>query len=305
MRHLQPEIVTPFCIPERDFQIVVVGCGGNGSQIAGGLGRLCYHLRSVARAPAVNVVLIDGDRFAQKNVGRQLARVRDIGVNKAQALAARVSADYGLRFEAIPEMLTDKMLGDLISGQEDPGRGANRTNLIVVGCVDRPEARAMIHSQLAMGGRDLRWLWLDIGNHEHTGQVVLGSVRTWASLRGSMALGGICAALPSPGLLLPELVAIPKPPKKPRGRPRKVPLANCADDVATNRQSFGINGVLAAIGLEYLTQLITTRSVTRLRTTVDVKALTIASELITMERLRSLSGLSEDELRGIGPQKKG
>lgn len=65
-----------------------------------------------------------------------------------------------------------------------------------------------------------------------------------------------------------------------------------------------INTLLAAIALEYLTQLITRRAVTRLRTTVDLIALTAASDPITPSTLAALSGMSIDELRGVPQPKK-
>lgn len=306
MRPLQIEPVSPFRVPERPFQIIVVGCGGNGSHVATGLGRLCYHLRET-NGPPVNVVLIDGDHFERKNVGRQLCRPRDVGVNKAKALAARINGDYGLRFEAIPEMLTGTILQELIDGREDSPWSADRANVVVVGCVDSALARATIHEHLAHGlssyGR--RWLWLDVGNHEYTGQVMLGSVRHWDGLFGALRLGGLCGALPSPGLLMPDLIMhtmkLPKTVKVKRGKKAPPPPMDCATDALENRQAFNINAVLANIALEYLTQLTVERAVTRLRTTVDLAAFVAASDAITPSTLAALSGRSTDWLRGIEP----
>ncbi|MBX0330036.1 ThiF family adenylyltransferase [Oscillochloris sp. ZM17-4] len=304
MRQLQIEPALPLRIAERPFRVVVVGCGGTGSHLVESLARLCYHLKHV-NGPAVDVLLIDGDVFEPKNVGRQLARLRDVGLNKAQALAARVNADYGLQVEAIPEMLDAKLRSSIIAGSDGLGPGAKEVNLIIVGCVDSVPPRALLHDGMPSAQYDLRWLWLDVGNHEHTGQVLLGSAYAWANLHGCLALDGLCAALPSPGLQQPDLVV---PPPAPKGRKKKkaAPVPNCADDVASNRQAFGINATLAAIAAEYLTQLITHRAITRMRTDLDLLSMTATSVPITASALAEASGLTREELRGIAaprPQK--
>jgi PRTRC genetic system ThiF family protein len=306
MKPLLVEPIVPFPISERPFQIIVAGCGGNGSHVAMGLGRLCYHLRET-NGPPVNVVLIDGDHFEPKNVGRQNCRPHDVGKNKAKALAARVNGEYNLRVEAIPEMLTYQLLESLLRGEEDPQWGAVHANVIIVGCVDNPDTRLTLHRELpadlaAAGWR--RWLWLDVGNHEYTGQVILGSAREWGALRGAMALSGMCGALPSPGLLLPNLITSPapkKPPKTQRGKKKAQEAADCATDAASNRQAFNINAVLGNIALEYLTQMIVNRRVTRFRTTVDLLAFTAQSDAITLSTLAKLSGRDANWLRGKQP----
>lgn len=303
MNSLLVEPIVPFPIAERPFQIVVVGCGGNGSHVAAGLGRLCYHVRET-NGPPVNVVLVDGDRFEPRNVGRQLCRPVDVGKNKAKALAARVNGDYGLRFEAIPEMLTGSILDELLDGREDSERASNLANVVVVGCVDSALPRKVMHERLPKGGFGRRWLWLDVGNHEYTGQVALGSVSSWSGLFGCMALGGMCAALPSPGLLLPDLTThTMKLPPTVRLKRRKgeQPPEDCATDAAANRQAFNINAVLGAIALEYLTQVIVHRRVTRFRTTVDLTAFTATSDAITLSTLARLCGQDSDWLRGEQP----
>ncbi|NTU86257.1 MAG: hypothetical protein HGA45_44175, partial [Chloroflexales bacterium] len=240
----------------------------------------------------------------RKNVGRQLCRPRDVGQNKAKALAARINGDYGLRFEAIPEMLGSTTLQHFIDGREDPQWGADRANVIVVGCVDSALPRKLIHDELSSGiGNGRRWLWLDLGNHEYSGQVVLGSVRHWDGLFGALTLSGLCSALPSPGLVLPDLIMptmkLPKTVKVKRGK--KAPPADCADDALENRQAFHINAVLAGFALEYLTQLTVRKAVTSLRTTVDLSTFVVTSDAITPSTLAALSRRDADWLRGKQP----
>ena len=305
MRHLSLEPTIPFRVSDRGFQIIVVGGGGNGSHVAHGLGRLCYHLRETGGA-SVNVVLIDGDTFTPTNVGRQLCRPRDVGQNKAKALAARINADYGLRFEAIPEMLDRDLLERLIDGREDPQWSTRTANVIVVGCVDSAAARRDIHACLPRDRSTRSWLWLDVGNHEYTGQVALGSVNTWRGMVGALAVSGLCGALPSPGLVLPDLITPAPLPKATKATTRKArtAAADCAADAAANRQSFGINAVLGSLALEYLTQLTVQRAVTRWRTTVDLLAFVASSDAITPSVLAAACGLDADGLRGTQPSQE-
>src|SRR5580704_306574 len=66
----------------------IIGCGGVGSAIVPSFCLL---------KPPQDVTLIDGDKIEPRNLNRQLFDSRQVGMNKAQALAARY------RCQAIPE----------------------------------------------------------------------------------------------------------------------------------------------------------------------------------------------------------
>ena len=66
----------------------LIGCGGVGSAIAPSF--------CLLKSPS-EITLIDGDQIETKNLNRQMFDARQVGLNKAQALAAR----YNCRF--IPE----------------------------------------------------------------------------------------------------------------------------------------------------------------------------------------------------------
>lgn len=70
---------------------IVIGAGGTGSWLTPKLVRM-----------KESVTLMDGDRFEKKNLDRQLFNERDIGQNKAEALA-RLYATKELTIKAIPE----------------------------------------------------------------------------------------------------------------------------------------------------------------------------------------------------------
>jgi len=72
----------------------LIGCGGSGGWIA----------QLFAKSPC-DLVLVDGDKIEKKNLDRQLFTRRDIGKNKAQALAERFTSELQLT-AAYPEYLS-------------------------------------------------------------------------------------------------------------------------------------------------------------------------------------------------------
>ncbi|HNP71818.1 MAG TPA: ThiF family adenylyltransferase [Kouleothrix sp.] len=264
--------------------IALVGCGGTGSHIAQALARLAAHCRDTG-GPRLDLAFIDGDIVEAKNVGRQLFSVADIGRNKAQALAARFSAVFGLTIAAFPQMI-DGTWAHRLNARQSYG--------IIVGAVDGAAGRRAIGDLL--GGTWWR-LWIDSGNHEHSGQVVVGSTRVTSQLRTSLT-NGLCAALPTAPLIYPELL------KDAPIRPR----ADCAAAMHDNAQSLMVNQMMASIVGQYLYQIVIGRRLTTFRTVVDLASLTMRSDPITAAALSAATGLTPAQLRGeapSAPKKKG
>lgn len=69
--------------------INIIGCGGAGAWVAEAMARL-------AKPP--NITLIDGDTIEARNLDRQLFTLRDIGRNKASALASRIGCRFNEEF---------------------------------------------------------------------------------------------------------------------------------------------------------------------------------------------------------------
>jgi PRTRC genetic system ThiF family protein len=272
MQTLQIDPVFPYVLPEQhDVTIALVGCGGTGSHIAQSLARLAAHCRDTG-GPAVQLVFLDGDVVEPKNVGRQLFSMADVGTNKAQALAARFSAVFGLRIVALPQMIAEQE--QLTRSQGSQG--------IVIGAVDGAAGRRAIEKQLNAGG----WrIWLDCGNHESSGQVCVGSATHLQQMRGALR-AGFCARLPAPSLVYPELLK--DAPKKRR--------ADCAAAMQDNAQSLMVNQTMAAIAAQYLYQLVVRRRLTTFRTVVDLDTLTMRSDPITARALVQATGLAETDL---------
>ena len=80
------------------IHIVMIGCGGTGGHIAPYLYRLLY---SVFRPSTV--ILCDGDIVEKKNLVRQNFVACDLGRNKAEVLAERYSAAFGMECSYVPD----------------------------------------------------------------------------------------------------------------------------------------------------------------------------------------------------------
>lgn len=278
MQALQIDPPIPFVVPNvPEFAITLVGCGGTGSHLAQTLARLAAHCRDT-NGPYIQLAFVDGDRVEDKNVGRQLFSTADVGKNKAQVLAARFSAVFGISILAFPYML---------SGQRINSSGAYG---ILVGAVDGAQGRRAISEVLNNFGFRL---WLDCGNHESSGQVVAGTVAHRGNLQG-MIENGLCTRLPAAPLIYPELV------KDAPVRPRE----DCAAAALDNAQSLMVNQTMAAIGGQYLYDVVIRRRLTRFRTVVDLDTLTMRSDAITAANLAEAAGLSVDQILGIKTSKK-
>lgn len=262
MQHLHIEPVIPFVLAPVDrVALALVGCGGTGSHLAQTIAKLAAHCQQ-SGGPELEIFFIDGDRVEEKNIGRQLFGPQDLYRNKAEVLAARFNAVWGLRITAIPHMLDDQTL----AGLHRSPRG------ILVGAVDSAAARALLNRWSSI---DPWQIWLDCGNHEYSGQVVCGTTNDAQRLDRALSLGSVCTDVPSPALVYPDLLK--QPPKRPR--------LDCAAAMEDNRQSLLVNQLMATIAGQYLNALILNRQLTRFETVADLDGLTMRSTPITARTL--------------------
>lgn len=271
MQALTVEHPVPFVLPPgQPIQIGLVGCGGTGSHIALALARLAYHVREQG-GPPLALTFIDGDLVERRNIGRQLFTAREISKPKAQVLADRLNAALGLRITAVPAMATAGLLAELQPGYQTIG--------ILVGAVDTASGRRAIHEAL---GRSTWRLWLDVGNERDWGKVLLGTTAEPRALRGALALGGICTALPAPTLRYPHL--LDDAPLQPR--------ADCAHAATDGAQSLMVNQAMAAVAGQYLHQLVIAQQITTCETALDLATLTMRSTPITAESIAAAGDLA-------------
>jgi PRTRC genetic system ThiF family protein len=139
----------------RPIHVAVAGCGGNGSQMLSGLARMDLSLRALGH-PGLEVVAHDPDVVTEANLGRQLFSPGDVGRNKADVLVNRLNCFFGLNWQAN----SNKFNG----GQCD----------ILIGCVDSIASRRALSCFNP-------YYWLDLGNTDRTGQVILGAAKQYRS----------------------------------------------------------------------------------------------------------------------------
>ena len=160
-----------------DIDVVLIGCGGTGSQMLTGLAQMHATIRALnhealltqdpaaaCRCRGLRVTVYDPDVVTQFNVGRQLFYEADLGMNKALCLVSRVNMAYGTQWVAVPEEYLDQA-----------GSTRSLSTQIVISCTDTAKSRRELHTYLWKHSQSLRThYWLDCANLATVGQVVLG-----------------------------------------------------------------------------------------------------------------------------------
>lgn len=148
--------------PVHPVTIDLVGCGGNGGIMMSCLASIHQALVAMGK-PGLNVTVWDDDEVSQANIGRQMFVPSEIGLNKANAIVSRFNRCFGTDWDAQPSKY----------------KYNNKTNIIIT-CVDNVKARKMIAAKFSKQEEDTspehsNYYWLDMGNSQSKGQVVLGS----------------------------------------------------------------------------------------------------------------------------------
>ncbi len=129
----------------RTVEVLVVGCGGNGSAIVSGLPYLHNAMLAQGHPHGLHVTIMDGDSVSPLNCARQPFAKSEVGLNKAIVLVNRVNFFWGLNWQVIPEALAVKTPAPSYAGYGEPHLGPD----IVIGCVDTRAARAIIAQSTA------------------------------------------------------------------------------------------------------------------------------------------------------------
>ena len=157
--------------PQHPVTVNLIGAGGTGSQVLTCLARLDVTLRALGH-PGLFVTLYDPDIVTDANIGRQLFGSSDLGLNKAQCLITRVNNFFGNDWKAVPDIFPTVL------------KDARRDDManITVTCTDNIKSRLDLWNVLkavpASNYRDYETplYWMDFGNTQSMGQVVLGTI---------------------------------------------------------------------------------------------------------------------------------
>jgi PRTRC genetic system ThiF family protein len=222
--HLLPESLRE----RRPIRILVIGAGGNGSQIFMGLPYLNQALRAWGHRDGLEVILMDGDIVSETNCIRQPFSMSDIGLNKASVLVNRVNLFWGLEWKAAPHLFSRK-----------ENEFNNYACDILFGCVDTRAARREIHKAVTDPHCRVGY-WFDLGNNAASGQYLLGQPSNGRNRRSATRLRTISE-------LYPEIIDVAA---------GEDSLPSCSAIEALERQEPYINQVLAASSLAMLARLL-------------------------------------------------
>ena len=244
------------------FAVTVVGCGGTGGFAAEGICRLL--------PPHATLVLVDHDRVEERNLGRQNFAREELGRFKSEALAERLARRYGrpVAYTVLPAAMAEFRQG------------------LAIGCVDNGPARRDIAQRVGAPAYPDLW-WVDAGNGENYGQVLIGNRHT-RHLGGSFNQeagqeAGVCHALPLPTQQRPELLA----------QRRREP--GCAAAVEAGEQGPTINQAMAALVVEVVRRLIE-GTCPWMQLYLDLEAGTLVPVLATPEAVEQMTGIRKRKL---------
>ena len=190
-------------LPVQEFhRIDLIGCGGTGAILAEHLARWIVGIPLNCR-----LVLWDGDVVEQENLVRQQFSPWELGRNKAEALATRLSGQLGIAVSFMPHRFV---------GSSSMSARAE----LMITCTDTILSRKAVATSVTTS-RYTRACWLDVGNELQTGQAVLGTTHDPDLLGKEWVLWDDTPYIQS----LPDMAAITPEILRKRSEP---PTAGCA-----------------------------------------------------------------------------
>lgn len=235
-------------------RIILAGCGGTGSILAEHLCRMIAGFKLEC-----SLVLYDGDKIEEANITRQNFEVYEIGQNKAQALALRLSGKFGIEVGFINKFMNrqDSYMGELL-----------------ITATDNLESRKIA----AQAKCDI---WIDVGNELSHGQAIIGTTHCRRDLRGmykDFEADSAVFCLPDAAALNPAILKSRKQAKK----------ASCAT-VPFGEQGFGVNAMAALATATLAKQAIVDRKVRFAAIYFDVAKARMIPRLIDRELFKPWS----------------
>lgn len=157
--------------PANPITVNVIGAGGTGSKVMTALLEMNHSLNELGHA-GLFIRLWDDDVITQANLGRQRFAESEVGLYKSVAIINRINRFSGTNWKAEARKF-EKDNSDSLP--ENAGAS------IYISCVDSVKARFEIADILSVLSNGRAYsnhprYWLDFGNSQHTGQVLLSTI---------------------------------------------------------------------------------------------------------------------------------
>ena len=158
--------------PTNPIEVNLIGAGGTGSKVLTALMEMSHSLTELGHS-GLQVRLWDDDIITEANLGRQRFSPSETGLYKSVALINRVNRFMGTNWKAETQKFERNSLG---------GLPENTKATIYISCVDNVKTRFAIAEMLTAmskqrrANRDEPKYWLDFGNNQQTGQVLLSTI---------------------------------------------------------------------------------------------------------------------------------
>jgi PRTRC genetic system ThiF family protein len=166
----QLTIKAPLRLHSNPINILVLGCGGNGSSfIQSSLYRIHVALKGLGHPFGITAYLADGAEVSETNTLRSAFYPQDVGINKAYLLSSRMNlSGLDADFHAIQRNLDpDETMRFIKHNSID----------FVIGAVDDAQFRVnLVKTAKSVNSYYLSkdCMYLDMGNSESSGNVILG-----------------------------------------------------------------------------------------------------------------------------------
>ena len=227
---------------DREISVVLVGCGGTGSEMLDELYRM-HTLLCALGGDGLNVTAYDPDAVSEANIGRQRFWPCDVGFPKAEVLITRINSYGGADWSYVNEAYD---LSDDRIGRFD----------ILITCVDTPKVRADIGRYFERVDVFRDRYWLDCGNDNRSGNVVFGSLGKTGQA-GALQVPNVFDLYP----ILADMETVDEP--------------SCSTAEALARQDYGVNRSIAREGANIVWQLLRHGKVAHHGSYIDIKEGTV------------------------------
>lgn len=156
----------PSKLIDKKINITLIGCGGTGSFIGvNELTQLDTTLKALG-GMGIKVTMVDGSNVTTANLSRQRFFPHQVGSNKAEALTFIANNFYQKEWVAVPYNL-------------DPSEFTRHSCImkadIIITAVDSASFRYQLHQATENYPFESK-LWLDCGNDDISGQVIIGQM---------------------------------------------------------------------------------------------------------------------------------